>query len=55
MSAYDVAGIVCRTLLNGNTATFEVGPIGRFRYIAWVKCPYSVAGKALALRAGKRA
>ena len=29
--------------------------IGRFRYIAWVKCPYRVAGKASALRAGKRA
>jgi len=29
--------------------------IGRFRYIAWVKCPYRVGGKASALRAGKRA
>jgi len=29
--------------------------IGRFRYIAWVKCPYRVASKASALRAGKRA
>jgi hypothetical protein len=29
--------------------------IGRIRYIAWVKCPYRVAGKASALRAGKRA
>ena len=28
--------------------------IGRFRYIAWVKCPYRVAGKASALCAGKR-
>jgi membrane-associated protease RseP (regulator of RpoE activity) len=28
--------------------------IGRFRYIAWVKCPYRVVGKASALRAGKR-
>ena len=26
--------------------------IGRFRYIAWVKCPYRVAGKASALSAG---
>jgi len=26
---------------------------GRFRYIAWVKYPYRVAGKASALRAGK--
>jgi hypothetical protein len=31
------------------------GRIGRFRYIAWVKCPYRVAGKASALRTGKRA
>ena len=31
------------------------GVIGRFRYIACVKCPYRVAGKASALRAGKRA
>ena len=23
--------------------------IGRFRYIAWVKCPYRVAGNAFAL------
>jgi len=29
--------------------------IGRFRYIAWMKCPHGVAGKASALRAGKRA
>jgi hypothetical protein len=29
--------------------------IGRFRYIARVKCPYRVACKASALRAGKRA
>ena len=29
--------------------------MGRFRYIAWVECPYRVAGKASALRAGKRA
>ena len=29
--------------------------IGRFRDIAWAKCPYRVAGKASALRAGKRA
>ena len=29
--------------------------IGRFRYIAWVKSPYRVAGKASALRTGKRA
>ena len=28
------------------------GRIGRFRYIAWVKCPYRVAGKASALGAG---
>ena len=28
---------------------------GRFRYIACVKCPYKVAGKASVLRAGKRA
>ena len=27
---------------------------GRFRYIAWVKCAYRAAGKASALRAGKR-
>ena len=27
--------------------------IGRFRYIAWVKCLYRVAGKASALGAGK--
>jgi hypothetical protein len=24
--------------------------IGQFRYVAWVKCPYRVAGKASALR-----
>jgi hypothetical protein len=29
--------------------------IGRFRYIAWVECPYIVAGKASSLRAEKRA
>ena len=29
--------------------------LGRFRCVAWVKCPYRVAGKASALRAGKRA
>ena len=29
--------------------------ISRFRHIAWVKCPYRVARKASALRAGKRA
>jgi hypothetical protein len=29
--------------------------IDRFRYIAWVKCPHRVAGKASALRAGMRA
>jgi len=29
--------------------------IGRYRYIAEVKCPYRVAGKVSALRAGKRA
>jgi hypothetical protein len=29
--------------------------IGRFRHIAWVKCPYRAAGKPSALRAGKRA
>jgi len=29
--------------------------IGRFRYIAKLKCPYRVAGKASALRTGKRA
>jgi len=28
--------------------------ISRNRYIAWVKCPYSVVGKASALCAGKR-
>jgi len=28
--------------------------IGRFRYIAWVKCPYRVAVKASAIRAGNR-
>jgi len=28
--------------------------IGRFRYIAWVKCPCRFAGKASALSAGKR-
>ena len=27
---------------------------GQFRYIAWVKCPYRVADKASALRAGER-
>jgi len=27
--------------------------IGRFRYIAWVKCPYKVAGKASAFHARK--
>jgi len=27
--------------------------IGGFGYIAWVKCPYRVAGKVSALRAGK--
>ena len=32
----------------------DAGTIGRFRYIDWVKFPYRVAGKALALRAGKR-
>jgi hypothetical protein len=25
-----------------------VGIIGRFRYVAWVECPYTVAGKASA-------
>ena len=30
-------------------------PIGRFRFIAWVKCPYRLVGKGSALRAGKRA
>jgi len=29
--------------------------IGRFWYVAWAKCPYRVADKASALRAGKRA
>jgi len=29
--------------------------IGRFRCIAWVICPYRVAGNVMALRAGKRA
>ena len=29
--------------------------VDRFRYIAWVECPYRVAGKASALRMGKRA
>jgi len=28
--------------------------IGRFRYIALVKCPYRVAGKASAFRVGQR-
>jgi len=28
--------------------------IGRFQYIAWVKCPYRVVGKASALRAAKQ-
>jgi hypothetical protein len=34
---------------------FTSGRVGRFRYIAWVKCPYRVAAKASALRAGKLA
>jgi hypothetical protein len=29
-----------------------INPIGRFQYIASVKCPYRVAGKASALGAG---
>ncbi len=29
--------------------------IDRSQYVAWVKCPYRVAGKASALRTGKRA
>jgi len=29
--------------------------IGRFRYIAWVKCSYGVADKASVPRTGKRA
>jgi hypothetical protein len=39
----------------GAARVYSRGLIGRFRYIAWVKCPYRVAGKASALRAGKRA
>ena len=30
----------------------QQGLVGRFRFIAWVKCPYRVAGKASALGAG---
>jgi len=30
----------------------EIAQIGRFLYIAWVKCPYRVADNASALRAG---
>ena len=41
--------------LNCATQLKKRGRIGRFRYMAWVKCPYRVAGKASALRAGKRA
>jgi hypothetical protein len=46
------------TLIN---MVIEVGPgrccppVGRFRYIAWEKCPYTFSGKASALHAGKRA
>jgi hypothetical protein len=56
--------VVCgRTGLGGLSGKVCVGhvvlhharPIGRFRYIAWVKCPYRVAGKASALHMGKRA
>ena len=33
----------------------HTNPMGRFRYIAWVTCPYRVTVKASAPRAGKRA
>jgi hypothetical protein len=60
-------GAILLRLFGHELATFNmsllccwVGPhhclvTGRFRFITCVKCPYGFAGKASALRAGKRA
>jgi hypothetical protein len=53
--ARHVIVIVIARVLNARFVRLIRVLVGRFRYIAWVKRPYRVAGKASALRARKRA
>ena len=59
LAAFDATGEELKSAasfaLGGVAAGNQAGGVmGRFRYIAWLKSPYRVAGKASALSAGNR-
>jgi len=53
--AAEVPRYGCETATAPATSRWGLPEKSRFRYIAWVKCPYRVADKTSALRAGERA